>query len=50
MAKGGGMESYGATVLRLFLGVIYIMHAYLAAFVFGPSGMAAYQTAPTRTQ
>ncbi len=45
MAKGGGMESYGATVLRIFLGVIYIMHAYLAAFVFGPSGMAAYQTA-----
>jgi putative oxidoreductase len=39
------MESYGATVLRLFLGVIYIMHAYLAAFVFGPHGMAAYQTA-----
>src|SRR2546422_4353237 len=44
-AKGGGMESYGPTVLRVFLGVIYIMHAYLAAFVFGPSGMAAYQTA-----
>ena len=39
------MESYGATVLRIFLGVIYIMHAYLAAFVFGPHGMAAYQTA-----
>ena len=43
MAKGGGMESYGATVLRVFLGIIYIMHAYLAAFVFGPSGMVAYQ-------
>ena len=39
------MESYGPTVLRVFLGVIYIMHAYLAAFVFGPSGMAAYQRA-----
>jgi putative oxidoreductase len=39
------MESYGATVVRVFLGVIYIMHAYLAAFVFGPSGMAAYQAA-----
>jgi putative oxidoreductase len=45
MAKGGGMGSYGATVLRIFLGVIYIMHAYLAAFVFGPRGMAAYQAA-----
>ena len=39
------MESYGATVLRIFLGVIYIMHAYLVAFVFGPRGMAAYQAA-----
>jgi putative oxidoreductase len=39
------MESYGATVLRVFLGVIYIMHAYLAAFVYGPSGMVALQTA-----
>jgi hypothetical protein len=41
---GGGMESYGATVLRIFLGVIYVMHAYLAAFVYGPDGMAAFQT------
>ena len=39
------MESYGATVLRVFLGVIYIMHAYLAAFVYGPSGMIAFQSA-----
>lgn len=37
------MESYGATVLRIFLGVIFIMHAYLVAFVYGPSGMMAYQ-------
>ena len=39
------MESYGATVLRVFLGIIYIMHAYLVVFVFGPRGMAAYQAA-----
>jgi len=46
MPKGGsGMESYGATVLRVFLGVIYIMHAYLAAFIYGPTGMAAFQRA-----
>ena len=48
MAKGGGMESYGATVLRVFLGVIYIMHAYFAAVVYGPygpNGMIALQTA-----
>lgn len=45
MTRGDAMGSYGATVLRIFLGIIYIMHAYLAAFVFGPSGMVAYQTA-----
>jgi putative oxidoreductase len=44
MAKaGGGLEGYGATVLRLVLGVVYIMHAYLAAFVYGPAGMASFQ-------
>ena len=40
---GGGLESYGATVLRIVLGVIYVMHAYLAAFVYGPHGMASFQ-------
>jgi putative oxidoreductase len=43
MPKGGGLESYGATVLRIVLGAIYVMHAYLAAFVYGPHGMAAFQ-------
>lgn len=44
MAKGAiGIESYGATVLRVFLGVVYVMHAYLAALVVGPHGMAAFQ-------
>ncbi|HYB41828.1 MAG TPA: DoxX family protein [Candidatus Methylomirabilis sp.] len=37
------MESYGATTLRIILGVIYIMHAYLAVAVYGPSGMIAFQ-------
>jgi len=27
MAKGTGMEQYGPTVLRITLGVVYIMHA-----------------------
>lgn len=45
MAKGRGMESYGATVLRIFLGAVYLMHAYLAAFEYGPSGMIAFQRA-----
>ena len=39
------MAAYGATLLRLVLGIVYIMHAYLAAVVFGPAGMIAYQTA-----
>jgi putative oxidoreductase len=37
------MESYGATTLRVFLGVIYIMHAYLALVVFGPAGTISFQ-------
>ena len=38
------MAAYGATLLRLTLGIVYIMHAYLAAVVFGPAGMITYQT------
>jgi len=30
-------------LLRLILGIVYIMHAYLALVVFGPAGMIAYQ-------
>jgi putative oxidoreductase len=37
------MASYGAMLLRLILGIVYVMHAYLALAVFGPSGMIAYQ-------
>jgi len=37
------MASYGAMLLRLILGIVYIMHAYLALAVLGPSGMIAYQ-------
>ena len=36
------MASYGAMLLRLVLGIVYVMHAYLALAVFGPSGMIAY--------
>jgi len=32
----GGLEPYGALVLRLVLGVIYIAHAYLALVMIGP--------------
>jgi putative oxidoreductase len=37
------MAAYGATLLRVILGIVYIMHAYLALAVFGPGGMIAYQ-------
>jgi len=37
------MAAYGATLLRLILGVVYVMHAYLAVVVLGPAGMIAYQ-------
>jgi putative oxidoreductase len=36
------MGSYGATLLRLVLGIIYLMHGYYALTVLGPSGAAAY--------
>ena len=44
MAKPGGggggapLETYGATILRVVLGIIFIMHAYLALFVYGVRG------------
>jgi putative oxidoreductase len=37
------MAPYGALLLRLVLGIVYIMHAYLALVVYGPSGMIDYQ-------
>ena len=44
MARGG-LEPYGALVLRLVLGVIYIAHAYLALVVMGPANAVEYQRA-----
>jgi len=40
---GDGIDSYGATILRIALGIIYIAHAYAALFVYGPRGTAAFQ-------
>jgi len=37
------MAPYGLLLLRVVLGIIYVMHAYLAAVIFGPAGMIAYQ-------
>ena len=36
------MSQYGATVLRLFLGVTFLMHAYLAFVIYTPAGAAAF--------
>ena len=44
MARSG-LEGYGALVLRVFLGAIYIAHAYLALVVMGPAKTIEYQRA-----
>lgn len=35
-------SDYGITVLRVTLGVIFLMHGYLGFFVFTPAGMTAF--------
>ena len=42
---GGGpsLESYGVTILRVVLGVIFVMHAYYAMFYYGIRGTIAFQ-------
>lgn len=42
-AGGGGIDSYGATILRIALGIIYIAHGYAALFVYGPRATVAMQ-------
>lgn len=37
-----GYRDYGVTILRVALGVIFLMHGYLAAFVLTPAGFTAY--------
>lgn len=36
------MSDYGITVLRVTLGIIFVMHGYLAGFVFTPKGLANF--------
>ena len=36
------MRAYGPTVLRVFLGVVFVMHAYLALVIYTPAGAAAF--------
>ncbi|MFQ5848549.1 MAG: DoxX family protein [Candidatus Methylomirabilales bacterium] len=35
-------SEYGITVLRVTLGIIFLMHGYLAGFVFTPAGVTAF--------
>lgn len=35
-------RDYGITVLRITLGVVFVMHGYLGGFVYGPAGVAAF--------
>lgn len=39
----GGLEPYGALVLRVVLGVIYVAHAYLVLVVIGAAKFAEFQ-------
>lgn len=43
---GGGSpaQAWGTTLLRLVLGVVFVMHGYLAIAVLGPQTVAGYVT------
>ena len=43
MARGGGMEAYGALVLRVAIGTIYMMHAYRVLFIWGPGDVVSFE-------
>ncbi len=36
------MRDYGVTILRIVVGIIFVMHSYLALVRFTPAGQAAY--------
>jgi putative oxidoreductase len=38
------MSRFGVTVLRVVLGVIFVLHGYLGMFVLEPAGVAAFFT------
>jgi putative oxidoreductase len=45
MRKAGGgsvAQAWGITLIRLIVGVVFVMHGYLALTVLGPTAMAAY--------
>lgn len=38
-------REYGVTLLRVMLGIVFLMHGYLVAFVFTPTGLAGFNVA-----
>jgi putative oxidoreductase len=45
MRKAGGtMAMWGTLLLRLMIGVVYVMHGYLALVILGPPTVASYIT------
>lgn len=44
MARGGGgLEAYGALILRVALGVVFVLRVYRLLFVWGPGDVMAFQ-------
>jgi putative oxidoreductase len=43
-AGANGLQAWGITLLRLMLGVVLIMHGYLALTLLGPQTVAGYIT------
>jgi putative oxidoreductase len=41
---GGSLAPWGTLLLRLDIGVVYVMHGYLALMVLGPQAVAGYIT------
>lgn len=41
-AATSGAQAWGITLLRLAVGVVFVMHGYLAAAVLGPQGVAGF--------
>lgn len=38
-------RDYGVTVLRVTLGLVFVLHGYFGGFVYGPTGVAAFNAA-----
>ena len=37
-------HAWGTALLRIWLGILFVMHGYLGAFVLGPEAIAGYTT------